>query len=200
MRERDYRSPAQPRASLQKKKTCSAAFSIFVFCKFFRMRAFKNSQKTKITKQSFAILLRRERDSNPRYSKEYNGFRDRPIRPLWHLSLRGQTKFVSMLRCGGERGIRTPGTLASSTVFKTAAFDHSAISPSGAKVLQIKFSANLFKHFFICTQWFYFQNIRAINQQFTPITFIKIQNSPNQKHHFLCQKHNKSRFNIAIWQ
>lgn len=31
--------------------------------------------------------------------------------------------------CGGEGGIRTPGGLASSTVFKTAAIDHSAISP-----------------------------------------------------------------------
>ena len=30
---------------------------------------------------------------------------------------------------GGERGIRTPGTLSGSTVFKTAAFNHSAISP-----------------------------------------------------------------------
>ena len=30
---------------------------------------------------------------------------------------------------GGEIGIRTPGGLAPSTVFKTAAFDHSAISP-----------------------------------------------------------------------
>ncbi len=29
---------------------------------------------------------RRERDSNPRYPCEYNGFRDRPIQPLWHLS------------------------------------------------------------------------------------------------------------------
>ena len=145
----------------KKKKTCSAAFSIFVFCKFFRMRAFKNLQKTKITKQSFAILLRRERDSNPRYSKEYNGFRDRPIRPLWHLSLRGQTFCLLFFRRGGERGIRTPGTLASSTVFKTAAFDHSAISPSGAKVLQIKFTANLFADFFTEPQQPYFQNIRS---------------------------------------
>src|SRR5690606_10592034 len=32
------------------------------------------------------VFLRRERDSNPRYSCPYNGFRDRPIRPLWHLS------------------------------------------------------------------------------------------------------------------
>ena len=31
---------------------------------------------------------------------------------------------------GGETGIRTPGTLSRSTVFKTAAFDHSATSPS----------------------------------------------------------------------
>jgi hypothetical protein len=33
----------------------------------------------------------------------------------------------------GELGIRTPGTFHSSTVFKTAAIDHSANSP-GAKV------------------------------------------------------------------
>ena len=33
----------------------------------------------------------------------------------------------------GERGIRTPGALTDTTVFKTAAFDRSAISP-GAKV------------------------------------------------------------------
>ena len=32
------------------------------------------------------VLWRRERDSNPRYRYQYNGFRDRPIRPLWHLS------------------------------------------------------------------------------------------------------------------
>ena len=29
---------------------------------------------------------RRERDSNPRYPKGYNGFRDRRLRPLSHLS------------------------------------------------------------------------------------------------------------------
>ncbi len=31
---------------------------------------------------------------------------------------------------GGERGIRTLGTLTSSTVFETAPFDHSGISPA----------------------------------------------------------------------
>lgn len=30
---------------------------------------------------------RRGRDSNPRYDCSHNGFRDRPIRPLWHLSV-----------------------------------------------------------------------------------------------------------------
>ena len=30
---------------------------------------------------------------------------------------------------GGEEGIRTPGTVEGSTVFKTAAIDHSATSP-----------------------------------------------------------------------
>ena len=32
-------------------------------------------------------------------------------------------------KIGGERGIRTPERVAPLTVFETAAFDHSAISP-----------------------------------------------------------------------
>ena len=32
------------------------------------------------------VSLRKERDSNPRYSYPYTAFRVRPIRPLWHLS------------------------------------------------------------------------------------------------------------------
>ena len=40
-------------------------------------------------------------------------------------------RFIN-IHCG-ELGIRTPGTFNSSTVFKTAAIDHSASSP-GAKV------------------------------------------------------------------
>ena len=32
--------------------------------------------------------------------------------------------------CGGGGGIRTPGTLSRSTVFKTAAIDHSATPPA----------------------------------------------------------------------
>jgi hypothetical protein len=53
-------------------------------------------------------------------SNRDNGFRDRRIRPLCHLSR-------------GERGIRTPGSVTGTTVFKTAAFDRSAISPLGRK-------------------------------------------------------------------
>ena len=36
-----------------------------------------------------------------------------------------------MGRIGGETGIRTLGTLARSTVFETAPFDHSGTSPRG---------------------------------------------------------------------
>ena len=35
------------------------------------------------------------------------------------------------VKIGGESGIRTHGPLARSTVFKTAALDHYATSPSG---------------------------------------------------------------------
>ncbi len=41
------------------------------------------------------------------------------------------TMCSGILLCG-ERGIRTPGPRERSTVFKTAAFNHSAISPIGA--------------------------------------------------------------------
>ena len=66
---------------------------------------------------------RREGDSNPRIPNGINGFRDRPIRPLWHLSEEGVGHMYThaqiphanshsnphLLR--GERGIRTPGPL-----------------------------------------------------------------------------------------
>ena len=42
----------------------------------------------------FLFFLRKERDSNPRYSYPYNGFRDRPDRPLRHLSFA-----VSLCEC-----------------------------------------------------------------------------------------------------
>ena len=42
----------------------------------------------KISLQKQRTSWRRGWDSNPRYGYPYNGFRDRPIRPLWHLSVR----------------------------------------------------------------------------------------------------------------
>jgi hypothetical protein len=36
---------------------------------------------------------------------------------------------VYLSKSGGRRGIRTPGAVSGSAVFKTAAFDHSAILP-----------------------------------------------------------------------
>src|SRR4051812_8966102 len=39
---------------------------------------------------------------------------------------------------GGERGIRTPGTLSGTAVFKTACFNHSHISPRGGPVTIIR--------------------------------------------------------------
>ncbi len=49
--------------------------------------------------------------------------------------------------CCGELGIRTPGTGKGSTVFKTAAIDHSANSP-GAKVQNRAELPNLMLSFF----------------------------------------------------
>lgn len=40
--------------------------------------------------------MRKERDSNPRYTYVYNGFRDRPDRPLPHLS---RNNIIQALTC-----------------------------------------------------------------------------------------------------
>ncbi len=42
---------------------------------------------------------------------------------------------IGFVMVGGGRGIRTPGPRERTTVFKTAAFDHSAIPP-GAKLVK----------------------------------------------------------------
>ena len=68
--------------SLKFSNECLHALTLSIFsC------AMKRTAKTKMPRLCETLLdLRRERDSNPRYSCPYNGFRDRPIRPLWHLS------------------------------------------------------------------------------------------------------------------
>ena len=42
------------------------------------------------------IDMRREGDSNPRIPCEINGFRDRPVQPLWHLSEGGVSMGVGV--------------------------------------------------------------------------------------------------------
>ena len=52
---------------------------------------------------------------------------------------------------GGEGGIRTHGTLAGSTVFETAPFDHSGTSPRGSGVagyVRTDFGASVFRQLF----------------------------------------------------
>ena len=56
---------------------------------------------------SFVLNWRRGWDSNPRYACTHNGFRDRPNRPLWHLSVARAYRVVS----GSpqpDRHLRTP--------------------------------------------------------------------------------------------
>lgn len=63
--------------------------------------------------------------------------RSAPANPFDNTEKSVPVRAVSLVRNGdngGETGIRTLGTLSRSTVFKTAAFDHSATSP----VLQIE--------------------------------------------------------------
>jgi hypothetical protein len=61
---------------------------------------------------------RRERDSNPRYGCPHNGFRDRPIQPLWHPSAgtsgrKGSAYLYMRGSAGKAAGAGTaPGALA----------------------------------------------------------------------------------------
>jgi hypothetical protein len=47
------------------------------------------------------------------------------------------------LSIGGEGGIRTPGTLAGTSVFETDPFDHSGTSPNGAANIDAPTNAEL---------------------------------------------------------
>ena len=84
-------------------------------------------------------MLRRDRDSNPRYPYEYTRLPIAHLRPLGHLSKRTETRkktpALSTLERGrsaacGERGIRTLETHKGLTVFETARFSRSRISPN----------------------------------------------------------------------
>src|SRR4051812_17225500 len=68
---------------------------------------------------------RRGWDSNPRTGCPVNGFRDRPIQPLWHLS--------GLLHVGGEGGIRTHGRVSPTHAFQACSLSHSDTSPRPEK-------------------------------------------------------------------
>lgn len=76
-----------------------------------------------------SLRLRRDRDSNPGSTYADNGFRDRPNRPLWHLSCKVAGVYKDQYAFAAEREGFEPPEVLPSTVFKTAAIDHSAISP-----------------------------------------------------------------------
>jgi hypothetical protein len=84
---------------------------------------------------TFATLLRCQPGSAsrtalfPASASKSNGG---SVFPLSHNSIvreRSRRHCEHSIRGGGGRGIRTPGTLSSSTVFKTAGFNHSPIPP-----------------------------------------------------------------------
>ena len=64
-------------------------------------------------------------------------------------------RFFCVIFFCGERGIRTPGTVTSTTVFETVPFDHSGISPdhipivSATKIRKLSYSPVKLIRFFI---------------------------------------------------
>ena len=86
---------------------------------------------------------RRRGDSNPRYAYTYASFQDRYIYP-YPIDIKdiivtvgqcvGQSsEMYSSVNSGGEGGIRTPGTLTRTLVFKTSTFNHSVTSPTATE-------------------------------------------------------------------
>ena len=76
--------PCLPAASLQEPE--NAERLLFYFGVQLRVNPAALQNKKAATSSQLFRLLRRERDSNPRYSYPYTAFRVRPDRPLRHLS------------------------------------------------------------------------------------------------------------------
>jgi hypothetical protein len=73
------RSPYAPRLPLARQSDLTVWFGVTTLGDI-------NNIKTHLFRRVLHSNLRRGWDSNPRWGKPHNGFRDRPIRPLWHLS------------------------------------------------------------------------------------------------------------------
>ena len=92
-----------------------------------------NDGKSPLHHRRRGLLYAERKGFEPLERKAFNGFRDRPDRPLRHLSLlpcqAGSFQYESDLRRLAETEGFEPPKPFGLTVFKTAAIDHSAISP-----------------------------------------------------------------------
>ena len=79
------------------------------------------------TPVSPGVLRRGGRDSNPRLRNPSTHLAGEPNRPLWHLPNEVLLNFQN----SGGRGIRTPGGLTPTHVFKTCTLSRSVIPPEG---------------------------------------------------------------------
>ena len=102
-------------------------------------------RKSPVNRKIYRTLLRRERDSNPRYLSVRRF--SRPVHSTTLPSLHGVrmvgrveiskapecSELIALLHIAEREGFEPPVPL-STPVFKTGAFDHSAISPWGAGI------------------------------------------------------------------
>ena len=89
----------------------------------YRIRTlFKHEKALLNVLEGLFVFTREEQDSNLRYPHGYNCLAGSPNRPLWHLPIHDGPY-------SGEGEIRTHGTLARTTVFKTVAINRSTTSP-----------------------------------------------------------------------
>ncbi len=75
------------------------------------------------------MIWRRDRDSNPGWSHPHNGFRDRPVRPLRHLSAVGEDVSAALGRCKPKTQAETGG-LARCRASKAGVMGIRALMPS----------------------------------------------------------------------
>ena len=83
-------------------------------------------------RKSFRILREARRQWQEMKLESNDGWQDQPsfaFSRLSRLAIRSRERSERLAKDGGEEGIRTPGSLPTSAVFKTAALNHSATSP-----------------------------------------------------------------------
>ena len=95
------------RASLRKSLRLTHLFYIHPSSNKFESIGYKKRGVEFLQHLFASFVLRKERDSNPRYSCPYTAFRVRPDRPLRHLSFQKRCKdryfFVKLYRFGAKK-------------------------------------------------------------------------------------------------